>query len=304
MPRSPRLPFHDWVSALDRAIDAKKRDQHPSWSEIAHDESIPFLLIRYPHLQPPASTPAQERQLRTLHRMVESRRSQLNEIGVLPELSDRRAQEFAAVVLEFDAKYGMWGTTTSASARNEAARGKRKPLGKVHALNRESGVRAWLKQTKRLTKYGPGQVRKLRRELARIESATNGFLVYANTLNSLLGRAAIVAGEAILAAVNEVTLPSEADMARFYKRSVDAQAQSSDPTDEAIERLVGYLVYCGLDRNEAMVRVAKVGNDRWDWNVKFIEKYDGVEQWKDAPAIRQRLARRSRRKNKLPVTNK
>ncbi len=48
---------------------------------------------------------------------------------------------------------------------------------------------------------------------------------------------------------------------------------------------------CGLNQNEAEVRVAKIGNEFWGWNLTYTEQYDGADGWKGCDAIRKRLTR-------------
>lgn len=84
----------------------------------------------------------------------------------------------------------------------------------------------------------------------------------------------------------------------YLKWAKQKYPQTSDITNELTRRLFEFFVLrCGLPRNEAEVRVAKIGNARLGWKVRFRQSYEGADDWKGSPAIRQRVARS---KNKRP----
>ena len=66
--------------------------------------------------------------------------------------------------------------------------------------------------------------------------------------------------------------------------------------DRAAVVLYDFLVHqCGLLQNEAEVRVGKIGNYLWDWDVKVVEEYGKRENWKGCEAVRKAVRRRKRR---------
>ena len=73
----------------------------------------------------------------------------------------------------------------------------------------------------------------------------------------------------------------------------------ADPKNYATKRLWEFFAKeCGLVRNEAEVRVAKIGNALLGWNVPYRERYAGADDWKGSTVIRQRVARYPRRKSR------
>ncbi|MDA1094284.1 MAG: hypothetical protein O3A25_13585, partial [Acidobacteria bacterium] len=66
-----------------------------------------------------------------------------------------------------------------------------------------------------------------------------------------------------------------------------SQAQHRDNSTRGLYRF--FVEQCDLAQNEAEVRVAKIGNDFWDWKLQFDAGGDGVK--KGCDAIRKHLAR-------------
>lgn len=82
------------------------------------------------------------------------------------------------------------------------------------------------------------------------------------------------------------------DVTDYLKWAKQNYPQTSDPTNELTRQLFVFFVSrCGLPRNEAEVRVAKIGNARLGWGVEFRQSYQGADNWKGSPTIRQRVAR-------------
>ena len=71
------------------------------------------------------------------------------------------------------------------------------------------------------------------------------------------------------------------------------------PNEDAMVVLYNFFASeCRLKKNESEVRVGKIGNYLWDWEVAVTEKYPGKgENWKGCPAVRKAVKRRSRIKD-------
>ena len=76
------------------------------------------------------------------------------------------------------------------------------------------------------------------------------------------------------------------------KQQAEEKIWKSDHERYMTSRLVSFFVdICGLAKNEAYLRVAKIGNAILGWNLATQEEYDGVDGWKGSDAIRKRYER-------------
>lgn len=151
-------------------------------------------------------------------------------------------------------------------------------------------------------KREPGQIRKLlrklnkaRRELEDLFSAARAIAIpdAAGKLNRVLLRRLDVdlfphVTDAIRA-LERATLPDP----QAIDREVD-EAGTADMRVAATNWLMDFFErHCGLPKNDAEVRAAKIGNTLLGWNVAVREQYDGIVGWKGADAIRKRRSRQT-----------
>ena len=91
-------------------------------------------------------------------------------------------------------------------------------------------------------------------------------------------------------AVDAIRFPPEDASQAPTSRSLSTSDVLKDQAVRALYHL--FTNKCGLKKNEAEVRVAKIGNEFWGWNLDYTDHYDGADGWKGCDAIRKRLARR------------
>lgn len=109
-------------------------------------------------------------------------------------------------------------------------------------------------------------------------------------------KALLSALEGLVRRFSRLTKPG---MAEYTKWATQTYPQTTDPGSDAASDLYSFFVSkCGLAANEAQVRVAKICNHYFKWGVTYREKYGGADDWKGSPAVRQRIARFSRKKSR------
>jgi hypothetical protein len=284
--RKPSVPIEDWIAPLDEWVrQLLLTSECPIPQQIDEDETFPFLVVRHPRLRSRIVTTWSDSSLKTLDRLVVANLATLKETRVLDELSEQHSCELAALLIDCQAKFEAWGAGEKTDVKALAAWLDRSP-------------RDWQRHVALLAKSGPGQLRALKRRMSRINDAIEGFLKYARTLDRYLASDAIGHVEAAQDEIRQVRFREPDDLEQLRAYTLRSHAFVVDPKRYAIEKLTAYLVHvCQLDRNEAYVRVAKIGNHFWNWGVKSNERYDGTDKWKDAPAIRQHFARTAWSKN-------
>lgn len=90
--------------------------------------------------------------------------------------------------------------------------------------------------------------------------------------------------------VEALLAPSALDEAKDIVSSLKA----TEPSEDAMLRLYDFFVQqCKLERSEAQIRVAKIGNHFWDWDLPVIEKPKRLrDERKGCEAIRKAVERR------------
>jgi hypothetical protein len=158
----------------------------------------------------------------------------------------------------------------------------------------------WLEPQKRerrvWARQGHGRVRKVRKKMKDAGRAINAVRAYLKqidiavdqTIDKVLDRSVAVLDSSMLETAYGVI----------------SSLKTTDPHEGTMVALFDFFVNeCGLHKNEAEVRVGKIGNYFWEWKVSVIEHYSGRgENWKGCPAVRQAVARQKRTTNRPPKT--
>ena len=191
--------------------------------------------------------------------LLEIQRSSLMELdGVLEDLSPQQQRELAALAIDSSVGYGY-----------------------------QDFIRGPVTQAENMATKAPPLVRKIRRKLSSAQDPLERALSFAETLSELSPTPAVkhirAARDSLHRAIDEMGRGTE------YSRP----EKLVDPIGDATFALVAYLVHqCGLPRNDAFVRTQKIGTACWGLPGQFNERYDGADGWKDAGAVRKRIARR------------
>ena len=182
---------------------------------------------------------------------------------------------------------------------------------RYEGLPGQEGDAAFIRAQRVYQQKTPVQVRRLNRRLQKANVAVKALIdeirAVRESANSYLAyqvdaRRVPVRGE-------ELAFVSQVEQLAQLAHAVDAiefppEDASRAPTamslrtpdvlkDQAVRALYDlFISECGLNQNEAEVRVAKIGNAFWDWDFDLTEHYDGIDGWKGCDAIRKRLARR------------
>jgi hypothetical protein len=147
-------------------------------------------------------------------------------------------------------------------------------------------------------KATPGNVRMLQRKLTTAQKALDDLRAYADRLAGKNGAAhsnELLAGELELRFLpfvqkaidalddsgerftfddpnlNQIDLPSEEEVEAYYSPRKIAAFQ--DVYQNIVHKLVEFFVVtCGLSKNEASYRTARIGNAFWAWNIKEDDK--------------------------------
>ena len=156
----------------------------------------------------------------------------------------------------------------------------------------------------------PTQVRRLNRKLRSASTAVKALMAEIKTVreseNRYLAyqidtRPVPVRGGALdfVSQVEQLAqLAHAVDVIKFPPEDASqAPTSRSLPTSDVLKDQAVSALYhlftneCGLKQNEAEVRVAKIGNAFWGWNLTYREQYGGADDWKGSDAVRKRLAR-------------
>ncbi len=228
-----------------------------------------YIFERYPDLQPDDHTAR-----RAFNLTLDTYRERLIPIpGVLDGLSEPRVRLLSALVADCDCLVELW------SQREKGIQLHREAIRKLHDTSK--GID---KRKKRAVK-----------ELDNLEKyATGGNPFVAEGIREVVAQTRH--------ALREASPPS----ASFLRRQL-AHVESlphpspSDPFHEITQDLYSFFVdRCRLRANEGCVRVGKIGNTFWGWNVHIVEgSRGGHQEAKDCSAVRIRLGRLSTRR-RLP----
>lgn len=162
------------------------------------------------------------------------------------------------------------------------------------------------KQIDKLFDSGPSQVRRLQANLmalrrafdkfknrvVRVEQSDDALLgrVLENTfqLRSTLGQ--------IQAALDKLDLSDDA-VERAMQKLWRPRIAVDDPTNLATRDLFEFFVQCGLGKNDASQRIAKIGNALWGWNIQDQDRSESYTPDRSA-AILKRVKRNQAQKRR------
>jgi hypothetical protein len=235
--------------------NAHRRSRHlpqaTSWLQYDY-----YDFLTRPELRPPDPTGR-----KAFWRTIETTRSRLTPVSVLEGLDETRQLELAALVVDCIADHEMYGSFRKGM---EAFRGLSALLGARNIATIERAARLLRPLAATVPEhhpYAPGV------DLKELVAALEDFL-------------------------RQWPWRNRRDAAEYIRWAGKNYPQTNDPTNEITVKLFSFFVSeCALAKNEAEVRVAKIGNACLKWNVKYTESYAGDESWKGCPTIRQRVAR-------------
>jgi hypothetical protein len=186
---------------------------------------------------------------------AESYRRILARLGVMEALTESQRDDLSLAVAD------LYATDTSAKW-----------------LASETKLRAaWAKD-------GHRRIHKLKTKLARVVAALKDVRDYIDDIG-------IATSPTTDDALNEAEAVLDPQALKHSEVLVASLSEAEPPVD-AMLTLHELFVSYGLKNNEAEVRVAKIGNHLWDWNVQVTERYSGRENWKGCPAVRKAVRRR------------
>jgi hypothetical protein len=150
----------------------------------------------------------------------------------------------------------------------------------------------WLEPQKRerrlWAREGLRRIKKLRVKMHQARTAVNAVRDYLTKIDVPIGAHIRDTFSRAASALDSAGLAQAETLIDSMKRT--------EPAEDAMVTLYDFFVSdCRLKKNEAEVRVGKIGNQLWDWNVDITERYPGEgENWKGCPAVRKAVARRDR----------
>lgn len=215
----------------------------------------------YDFLTKPELRPADPTGEKAFWETLERMRSRLLSLSVLGRLSDSYQLELAALVCDFMAAHEMYESF-------------RKAMVAFRQLSSLLG----------------------RRNIAKIKKAAGLLRPLAATIPGHHPHTPGVSLKNLVSALDEFVrqLPwrTKRAAAAYVDWAKQNYPQTSDPNSEATWQLFSFFISkCRLPRNEAEVRVAKIGNACLNWDVLYTEAYQGADSWKGCPAVRQRISR-------------
>jgi hypothetical protein len=198
----------------------------------------------------------------------DSSRGSLASLGVLQGLSDARQRRLSALVTEFYAQ----GDAVKWLAPQRRQR------------------QAWAND-------GPRRLRILKKKMVAAQSAMKA-------VRDHLKKVGVLAGGRLDGPLSQALAVFDPTSLHEAEGVVSSLAKT-EPSQGAILALYDFFVsQCGLQKNEAEVRVGKIGNYFWDWNVAVTEHYErhrgpvltsrGAESLKGCDAVHQAIRRRKR----------
>jgi hypothetical protein len=235
----------------------------PDFSPSLHLPALDLVRAQFQQIANP-------REVEVLAGVIEERRQQLARLGVLTELEPSHQTELAAMVLDFDDAHRLW-----------------------------TGDRNRFRRLQVLSRRGPGHIRKLAAKVFRIGAALKELDLDSQALDpSIAERVSWTVRQArgLLAQIELVRRGESVDsyvarMARWCDEASRFSPPIADPRKAAAEHLVLYLTGRGLPMQDAQVRVAKLGNAFWQWELTIgRDAYHKA----DCPSLRMWLLRRRR----------
>ena len=154
----------------------------------------------------------------------------------------------------------------------------------------------------RFFKRGPGQLRKLGSKLAKLHAAFKGVREQAATIASgdTTPSGNFYLAEALdddcqlserlrdtAAALDRIKIPD----ADIFETIPGHRTSADDPTNDITQALFDYLTKsCGLRKNDASQRIARIGNTLWGWNIQEADRSESYTPDRSA-AVHKRLKR-------------
>ncbi len=211
-------------------------------------------------------------------------RSKLQHLAVLDGLTRARQEQLAALVIDFLA----FGQNYESYRRGlRWVREDRQLLGKRELAKLRKATEILETVAKRLSDG----------ELKRLKRLVEGGLVKPSPDHDPHPKASRL--KRIAAAVRMLTQEFEHKMDfKTYREYVqDHLPNTTDSKVDASKQLHWFFVSkCRLAKNEAQVRVAKIGEGIFGEEVRYREKYEGEDLWKGSTTIRQRVEQGSQSK--------
>jgi hypothetical protein len=214
------------------------------------------IFFTRPDLRPPDPTGE-----KAFWATIERTRLLLESLSVLGGLDQSRQLELAAMVADYTASHEMHESY-------------RKAIIGIRELS---------------SLLGP-------RNIAKIKQAASLLRPLAMTLPEHHANAPGVSLKGLVVALDEFLrqLPwrTKSDAAKYRKWTERNHPRTSDPAIEATCSIFWFFVSkCRLPKNEAEVRVAKIGNACLNWDVQYREVYQDPDGWKGCPTVRRRIDR-------------
>jgi hypothetical protein len=215
-----------------------------------------YDFVTHKRLRPP--DPAGEK---AFWSTIDKMRSKLFSLGVLGGLTALREGQIA-------------GLTLDCIAINEAHRSFRKAVAAFRELSRV---------------FGPRNITKIKEAAALLR------LIAATGIDQNPNQPGVRLGELVTALdelVRQMPHLRRSGILPHAKWLKQIHPQPDDPTNKIVWELFSFLVHqCAVAKNEAEVRVGKIGNSYFGWDYKIREHYAGDERWKGCPAVRRRIDR-------------
>jgi hypothetical protein len=237
--------------------------QATSW--LQYDYHVFFTR---PDLRPPDPTGQ-----KAFWATIERTRSLLAPLSVLEGLDQSRQLELAAIVSDYIAAHQVYESF-------------RKAIIGIRELS---------------SLLGP-------RNIAKIKQAASLLRPLAKSLPEHHADAPGVSLKGLVVALDEFLrqLPwrTKSDAAKYRRWTEQNHPRTNDPAIEATCSIFWFFVSkCRLPKNEAEVRVAKIGNTCLNWDVRYTEVYRDPVDWKGCPTVRQRIDRHCKRRSHSTETS-
>jgi hypothetical protein len=141
-------------------------------------------------------------------------------------------------------------------------------------------------ERRRWAREGSVRIRKLSSKLDAARSAILAVQEYSEQSDVPLSKLVVDALDLAMSVLD----PSELARAQSLVSTFEPE-----PQDRAMLTLYDFLLECGVQRADAEVRVAKIGNQLWDWDVAFVIQPKPLsDERRGSEAVRKAIARRHR----------
>jgi hypothetical protein len=215
-----------------------------------------YDFLTCPELRPPDPTGE-----KAFWETIKATRTRLSKQSVLESLGESRQLELAALVSDSIAKHEMYESFRKAMA----------------ALRDLSNV------------LGPRKLAKLGKAAAILRSVATTVPEHHPNAPGVSLKDPLFALDQFL---QQLPWKTKQDVSDYIIWTKKKYPQTSDPAIVTTCNLFWFLASkCGLEKNEAEVRVAKIGNACLSWHLRYTEVYQDPDGWKGCPAVRRRIDR-------------